>query len=177
MSSLFTGLMDAPRVSQARLRPECARYYPGLKRDAWYPVLGRGGDEFGMFLDRMQRQGIERRLQMTADPIGADQHQGTEAIQRRLANLHRRDGAGEARSLRRRGQGIDLIGKAAQGLGGGTIAIPRRPAGAPEFGENARRLIAQIVEKIPPALVDRAWAFQIAFVLVFYEVAVGAIKK
>ncbi|MEE8061492.1 MAG: hypothetical protein V3T16_06660 [Gemmatimonadales bacterium] len=51
MSSLFTGLMDAPRVSQARLRPECARYYPGLKRDAWYPVLGRGGDEFGMFLD------------------------------------------------------------------------------------------------------------------------------
>ena len=48
-SPLFAEFDGAPIIGGARVLPGFARSYPGLDRDAWYPVID-GVAEFGAYL-------------------------------------------------------------------------------------------------------------------------------
>ena len=57
---------------------EAAKYYPGLIRNLWYPILGRGEDEVGMYIDAgvpryvWREHFVGRRQELETEPPPAD---------------------------------------------------------------------------------------------------------
>ena len=59
------------------------------------------GIEFRVGLDRLQAKRIQFRFEVTADPVGPDQHQGPDRIQGRGTDIRGRDAAGRRHAIGR----------------------------------------------------------------------------
>ncbi len=129
--------------------------------------------ELGVLLALLEAERVELRLEMTADAIRADQHQGAHRIERRLADLGDplRQGSGWRGSddLRR----LTVLRTAIADHS----CLARRPIRALQFGHNGWRLVVQFAKKTAPAVVHGGGFGKITRIELGDERAVRPVKK
>ena len=127
--------------------------------------------QLGMGRALLEPKRVEIGEQMTAYPVGANQHQGADRIEGGGANLLG-SGAGERPRHRRRrslGEGLDpvhAVGDHARPLG--------RPAGAAQLLQHLAGILVQTGEEAGPVGIDRIGIGEIALIKLLDEGAVGA---
>jgi len=123
-----------------------------------------GGVELGMVLAFFQLQGVELSQQMAAHPVGPDQHQGADRIQRRLA-----DPAGAHARHRLGGRFGRLFAgclsrQQGQIVAAGDVGVRRCPRSALLFLHEVAGFVGEAGKERLPIGIDRTRIVQKAFV-------------